>query len=146
LLFSPLLGAFIVFTAWSAKSWKIFRHQAYGVALGLALATFVWLPSVLLTSNIQVQALFQGYSSYTNHFVYLHQLFHSPWGYGLSLPGDNDGMSFALGIGQIAVACLALIWALRRGQRGARRWLLFFGVSAAVLCWMILQSAAPLWE
>ncbi|MGH9559085.1 MAG: YfhO family protein, partial [Bryobacteraceae bacterium] len=145
LLFSPLLGAFILFTSWNEKSWKIFRHQACGVVLGLALAAFVWAPSMLLNSTIQVRALFNGYTAYTNHFVYLHQLFDSSWGYGLSIAGDKDGMSFALGFGQLAIALIASIWALRHRNKFVRRWLLFFGIASAALCFMILQAAAPLW-
>ena len=40
--------------------------------------------------------LLEGYLSYRHHFVYLHQFPFSPCGYGLSLPGPVDGMSFAI--------------------------------------------------
>ena len=94
LLFTPLLLAFLWFTS---KSRQTLLHQLYGFALGLGLAAFVWIPSLTMNSLVQVSTLLEGYSQYTNHFVYLHQLFYSPWGYGLSVPGDQDGMSFALG-------------------------------------------------
>ena len=114
LLFGPLLGAFLVFTSWTARSWIIFRRQVYAVLLGLGLAAFVWVPSLVRNKDVQVQSLLDGYSRYTNHFVALHQFFDSPWGYGLSVLGDQDGMSFALGWSHLLIIALALFWLIRR--------------------------------
>ena len=141
LLFTPLLLAFIVFTS---KSWKSLRHQAYGFALGLGLAAFVWIPGLTLNSLVQVKTLLKGYSQYTNHFVYLHQLFYSPWGYGLSVAGDQDGMSFALGGTHLLLCAAAAVLVWRR--RVDRRWFLFFAGAAAILSFLMLQNAKFIWD
>ncbi len=141
LLFSPLLIAFIVFTS---KSWRTLFHQACGLALGLGLAAFVWIPGLTLNSFVQVSALLQGYSQYTNHFVYLHQLFYSPWGYGLSVPGDQDAMSFGLGVTHLMLCAAAgfLIWR----RQPDRRWFLFFACAGIVLGFLMLQNAKFIWD
>lgn len=141
LLFTPLLIAFVVFTS---KSWKTLLHQVYGMALGLGLAAFVWIPGLTLNSFVQVSTLLQGYSQYSNHFVYLHQLFYSPWGYGLSVPGDQDAMSFGLGMTHLLLCVIAAFLLWRR--RSDRRWILFFACAAIVLSFLMLQNAKFIWD
>ncbi len=143
LLFAPLAGAFIALNAWFAKSWRLFRTGCAGLALAFAVTMFVWFPSLIQNKYIQVQLLTQGYSYYMNHFVYLHQFFDSPWGYGLSVAGDQDGMSFALGWSHLALIAIALVM-IRRIP--GRRWFWFFSATALVFCWMILPAAQPVWE
>lgn len=145
LLFAPLLAGFILFGAYLERSWSILRREVYALFLALGLSAFVWLPALAMNQDVQVRTLLrQGYALYANHFVYLHQLFASPWGYGLSVPGDQDGMSFSLGWSHlllIAIAALAL-WRLKLD----RRWLCFFAFSGAILCVMILPIAQPIWD
>jgi len=143
LLFAPLLLAFLAANAWFAKSWKLLVREGGGLALGLALGAFIWVPSLAENQSIQVRLITQGYSNYMNHFVYLHQLFDTFWGYGLSVAGDQDQMSFALGWSQVALIILALVL-IRRVPN--RRWLWFFSAAAVVLCWMILPYAEPVWD
>jgi hypothetical protein len=78
--------------------------------------------------------------------VYLHQLFYSPWGYGLSVPGPNDGMSFALGWSHVLLALVVWIWIARHPGLCDRRLLRFFGAAAVVLCVLMLQDALWFWE
>jgi hypothetical protein len=141
LLFTPLLAAFIVF---ASKSWVTLRQQAFGFTLGLGLAAFVWIPGLTLNSMVQVKSLLEGYSRYTNHFVYLHQLFYSPWGYGLSIPGDQDGMSFGLGATHLLL-CTAAAFLVWRREAG-RRWFLFFAGAAAILSFLMLQNSKLIWD
>ena len=46
---------------------------------------------------------------YDQHFVTLKQLLYSKWDYWYSMPGENDGMSFQLGIAQIILAILGIL-------------------------------------
>jgi hypothetical protein len=143
LLFAPLLGGFVALHAYFARSWKLFARECAGLVLGFALASFVWVPGLLLNKDIQVQLLSQGYSYYMNHFVYLHQLFDAPWGYGLSVAGDQDGMSFALGWSHLVLIALVIVFIRRIPNR---RWFWYFGAMALIFCWMILPAAQPVWE
>jgi hypothetical protein len=88
----------------------------------------------------------EGIFRYSNHLVYLHQLFYSPWGYGLSVPGPNDGMSFSLGWSHLLVVAVVWVWISRNPQLADRRLLRFFGAGAIVLCVLMLQDALWFWE
>ena len=146
LLFTPLLLAFLVFTSWMERSWAVLWRQAAGFLLALGLSAFVWLPALAARQFVLMQRAVEGNGRYFDHFVYLHQLFYSPWGYGLSVPGPNDGMSFALGWSQLLLAILAWVWIYRRPQRGDRRQLRFFGCAAAILCFLMLPDALWFWQ
>jgi len=157
LLFAPLLGAFIVFTAFARVRtlhaegvrhivWTVLRDQACGVALGLGLAAFVWVPSLAMSDLVQVRVLLDGVFRYTNHFVYPHQLIDSPWGYGLSVPGDADGMSFSLGWTHLLVLAAIAVLMRRSGDIATRRWVWFFGAASLVICIMMLQDVEPIWS
>lgn len=143
LLFAPMLGMLILFDAWRAKSWKLLGDELAGVTLGLALSAFVWFPSLALNGSIQVQTIIGGYSEYTNHFVYLHQLFSTFWGYGLSVAGDQDGLSFSLGWSHLLLAALA--FGFMRAHAERRVMWLFAGI-AALFCLMMLPAGQPVWD
>lgn len=65
--------------------------------LGLALASFFWLPAIKEAKYTKVARLSQGTNNFSHHFVFLDQLWSSNWGFGGSAPGRVDGMSFKLG-------------------------------------------------
>jgi uncharacterized membrane protein len=146
LLFAPLLAGFLVLTAWLEKSWSVAWKQACGFALGLALSAFIWLPAFSARHDAHIGNAIDGIFRYSNHLVYLHQLFYSPWGYGLSVPGPNDSMSFSLGWSHLLLIAAVWIWMSRRPHLADRRLLRFFGISAIVLCVMMLQDALWFWE
>ena len=69
-----------------------------------------WLPALYykqftLTDNILTAEL----ADYKLHFVYLRQLWDSPWGYGGSIYGLWDGLSFQIGKLQILLPILSLL-------------------------------------
>jgi uncharacterized membrane protein len=146
LQFTPLLVAFLIFSAWMEGSWAILRRQALGFAVGLGLSAFVWLPALVERQYVRMDRLLEGALNYTNHFVYLNQLFYSPWGYGLSVPGPNDGMSFALGWSHLLLAILVWVWIARNPKLLDRRLLHFFAAAAAVLCFLMLEDALWIWQ
>jgi len=142
----PLLAAFIAFTAWTAKSWRVFREQAAAFAIGLGIAACVWLPSLAQTKYVGVDRLLEGYLRYTNHFVYPHQLLYSPWGYGLSVAGDQDGLSFAIGWSHLLLAAVVLAWIAWTRRFADARWLAFFAFSAVILSILMVQDAEWIWD
>jgi hypothetical protein len=146
LLLSPLLGAFILFTAWRAGSWRTLLQQAAGVLLGVGLSAALWLPTFAERTDISLDRLLQGYLRYSNHFVYLHQLFYSPWGYGLSVAGPNDGMSFTIGWGHVPLALIACVIVARYARPGDKAWLIFFGAASIILSALMLHEAEWLWD
>ncbi len=129
----PVLLLYLVFLAVRARSWPALGRGAWALGLGLALPAFFWLPALLERRWVQLGNLLTGYLSYQNHFLYLHQLVYSPWGYGLSLPGTQDEMSFGLGLAHLVLLAAALIFSrplraqLRESREGwAHFWLSFW--------------------
>lgn len=86
--------------------------------LGLALSAAFWIPSFFERNSTMIQLLTQGTADYTQHFVYLRQLWNSPWGYGGSLEGLADGISFEIGkihiVGTIAAVFIGVWFYFRK--------------------------------
>ncbi|HYR43401.1 MAG TPA: glycosyltransferase family 39 protein, partial [Terriglobia bacterium] len=131
LLFVPIVGAFVIFSAWSARSLKLFLHLAGGVLLGVGLSAFVWLPVLMEMQNVHVDRLLEGGLKYSNHLVYAHQFFFTNWGFGLSGPGPEDGMSFSLGWSHILLLVAAIVLWRKRDQEERRLIRLFAWIIAA---------------
>jgi hypothetical protein len=78
--------------------------------------------------------------------VYWYQLFYSPWGYGQSVPGPHDGLSFALGWSHVLAAVLACVWIERRWKLADRWAPRFFAAATIALCLLMLQQMLWLWD
>jgi hypothetical protein len=118
------------------------------LALGLGLSAFFWLPAIAEQGYVHVHRRLEGYLDYHNHFVYLRQFFHSPWGYGLSLPGPEDGISFALGPVHVLSLVAALPFLRRMGKpsRPARLLVPFFVALSLLGAFFASRGSIWLWE
>jgi hypothetical protein len=96
---APVCIAALVFTAILVAGTNLRRLLAVALSVigGLALSAFFWVPALLEKSYVHADRLKEGILNYGEHFVYPLQLLYSPWGYGLSKPGIEDGMSFMIG-------------------------------------------------
>ncbi len=98
----------MLYFGWHAISLKTNRRKiliaAIGPLLGAGLAAFYWLPMVI---EMRYLINFQNMSAIWEHFVYPSQWFRSFWGFGASVPGMNDGMSFQIGAVLVGVGALA---------------------------------------
>lgn len=69
-----------------------------GLALALSLSAFFWLPSMIERKYTLVDSiLIKELANYKIHYIYLRQFWYSLWGYGGSIAGGEDGMTFQLG-------------------------------------------------
>ncbi len=82
-------------------------------ALGVGLAAFYIFPALGEKDYTKVNAIFSGYFAYSNHFLYIRQFFVPNWGYGGSVWGPDDGLSFFLGYGQLIGLAFVLIWLMK---------------------------------
>lgn len=91
--------------------------RIYGVAslLGaLSLSAFYILPAFVEKNFTRVeQTITTGYFDYHLHFVALRQFVFGRWGYGGSLPGLDDGISFALGILPLCLLGISIVACVR---------------------------------
>jgi len=148
LIFVPWLVLLVGWLAWQERNASILRRGAWTLALGLGLAAFFWLPALVERDLVHLHRVLENLLNYNNHFVYFQQLIDSPWGYGLSVSGLDDGMSFAIGIIHLAMAGLALLLAPQLRAASNRVWVMvsFAAVMAGLGAFFSLNTSAFLWE
>ncbi len=146
LMMTPLAAAFAAFHGWRARSWRLLAGQGATLAVGLGLAAWIWLPILAHMDDTKITRAAEGYLHYSNHFVHARQLLVSPWGYGLSVAGDGDGMSFALGWAHLLLIAAGWLLAARYRDAVDRWWWRFwFGVLVAA-CLLTLPASRWLWD
>jgi len=106
--------------------------------LGVALASFFWLP--VMAESSYITGLFS--VSVLDHFPALYQLVFPSWGTGLSVPGISDQMSFQIGIPHLfALISAGIIAVIKRSWFVL--WIIFL---VLVTCAFMLEFSAPVWE
>lgn len=93
-----LLSIYILYLLIATRYKKIFVFQVLlsGI-ISLGLSASYWLPSFTERNTTLIELLTKELADYNQHYVYLRQLWNSPWGYGGSLYGLEDGLSFEIG-------------------------------------------------
>jgi hypothetical protein len=117
LVFFPVILLYLGLRLISFRNIPGFKRQSLALLLGLMISAYFWLPALLEKKFVKLDRLYEGYLNYQNHFVYLNQLWSSFWGYGISLPGSGDGMSFQIGWLHLALLPLAVMIAYRDRPR-----------------------------
>lgn len=128
---------------------KFDRAVAFGtlalIVLGLGLSSFFWAPAALEMSYTSVAGQVSATADYRDHFVCVGQLWSSLWGFGGSVPGCLDGMSFVLGKLHVALAVAGLaVWFTGRREKG-KHVVLTGLVLAAVSVFFMTQYAQFAW-
>lgn len=96
LIFLGLYGLFFLLR--DKQKNKLLAFFAAATFLGLSLAAFFWLPAMFERGFTQVDLLSTtDLATYSLHYVCPGQYVYSPWGYGGSIPGCQDGLSFQIG-------------------------------------------------
>lgn len=93
------------------RSFTLFARILIWNLLGVGLAAFFLVPVFMERGLITSQTLTQDYYDYRLHYVGIKQLFiFKQWGYGPSVPGPDDQMSFHLGYPQLFGLIIALLF------------------------------------
>lgn len=109
-MFLPFICLFFFLQFFSSlKKWAFFTKSILMFLLALFISIYFWLPAVVESSLMKYDTVF----NFFDHFPTIKQLFTPYWGYGGSVPGNGDGMSFFLGFAGIFVLIFALIIVLR---------------------------------
>ena len=121
-----------------------------GGLLAAGVAAFYIAPALLELHLIDEHALTAGSFDYRLHFVWPAQWLSPEWGYGASVEGTEDGMSFQIGLLQTAVVVVAVCVL----ANDAARWSRPGAHTLAIVCWLAACAlalflttpfSAPLW-
>lgn len=147
LIFLPFLFLWWLYLWIKQKNWRLILPFFLSFALGLGLSASFLLPAVFEREFIQTKYLLVGYFDFRAHFVAFYQFFSTFWGYGSSLWGPIDDMSFQVGLSHWAVILLALVVGFIK--RRDRKFLLltsFLFFSFLLSIFLQHNKSAFLWE
>ena len=151
LIFCPVFVArTVVDVAASRDRRRALAWCTFAVLVAAGLSAFYVLPALAERHLVQMSALTRDYFDYRNHFVEPSQWFSFTWGYGPSLRGSADRMSFQVGIVQWLIIAAAIgcgvVAARRRRLTSADRDLLFWLTVIALALFMMTGASAPVWR
>lgn len=155
LLFTPILGIWVLFLMIGElrrnRDNSVLRFIRLGLpplgalVLGMGIVATFLIPLALEYQFVRVDQWTANYYDYSNHFVYLFQLFEPTWGFGISNPGPNDGMSFQFGIVPVLLAIFSIIAILKNPNQTRRFWLFFLSMTIIVAL-LMFGFSLPIWE
>jgi hypothetical protein len=126
------------------KNYKTFRFVMVGYCLGFALTAFFWLPAFAEMKYTNVAAQVSSTADFHDHFVCLAQLIGSTWGYGGSVAGCHDGLSFSLGKLLLLSACIG--FAVGVLKKSTRFFSIIGGIITVVSLFFLLSVSKHVWE
>lgn len=116
--------------------------------LGIMLSAFYFLPAIIEMNFTNVLSQIGGGADFRDNFVCFYQLWHSPWGFGGSVPGCIDGMSFIMGKWHVIASSLSLIilfW-LKNKDKEKFTVLLFAFLGLFFSIFLLLEQSKIIWE
>lgn len=123
----------------------------FSFLLALGLSSFFLIPAFFEKQFTKVYELTQGFSYYGHHFLYWRQFLWGTWGYGGSVGGINDGMSFHLGKLHLLLAAitiiLSLLWMIfKRKITNKNLIILFFVLCSLLFAFLSTYHSKPIWD
>ena len=151
MIFAPVLVLWCLFWMFKFRSIRLIRsirNLFISATWALGLAAFFTLPVLLETKFVSVWTLTAGYFNYLAHFLDLNQIFlRINWGYGESVYGRGDTMSFALGYLHWIIPA-AIVILMPFSQKLRKHWqLILFSIFYFLLSlFMSHFKATPIWQ
>ena len=151
LIFAPvLIGQAIRAGVTADHTRRAYLWSGAAVLLAGGLSAFYVIPALGERDLIRMDALTAGYFDYRNHFVEPAQWMRFDWGFGASVRGPGDGMSFQVGVVQWSLIAAALACSLaaavrKRLTRDDWDLLFWLGVIAFAL-FMTTAASMPVWN
>lgn len=154
--FLVLLGIIIFLSKRKTAFAKPFVFKIlFGFILGLLISLFFWLPAIWESRLMKQDTVF----NFIDHFPTLKQLITPHFGYGASVAGPYDGMSFFIGVLNLILTFLAVAYiisqySLRSSKLGKKldltkdqkilvNWAVFVFFTAVL---MMNFRSTPLWQ
>ncbi|OGJ22495.1 MAG: hypothetical protein A2804_02985 [Candidatus Pacebacteria bacterium RIFCSPHIGHO2_01_FULL_46_10] len=148
MMFLPFLYVFGVVVLFGVKNkWTYAAKFHIALLLGIAAAAFYLFPSYLEKGFTQVDKLIGGYGLYAYHFLYIRQFFTGVWGYGGSISGIEDGLSFHLGLAHVVLAAVGIAgWFFLKKKRSEKMLAVFIAVAAALALFLTIYKSQFIWD
>lgn len=135
-----IVNEHVLTTAW--KQLLVMGFLAAGLSAWFAI------PALFEKGLTQADQLTTGFSNYNYHFLYIRQFWNSAWGYGGSVWGIDDNVSFELGKVQIVLVIgLFLLMGsklLRKQKAPSVIWLL--GGMVGLSLFLSILKSKPVWD
>ena len=146
-IFLGLLVPLLLSKIFSNKSFSFptFSKIFIGIILGLLASIYFWLPAIKDSRLMRYDTIF----NYVDHFPTIKQLVTPYFGYGASVAGPGDGMSFFLGSGNLLliVAGIVLFITYYRSFTKDQKTLIFWAIAVlAISVLMINHRSIFLWK
>lgn len=146
LLFAPFLVGWLVFLSWQLKNVKLFIYLLGLSFVAFGLASSFLLPAFFEKQYVQTDKYTTvGYFDFRGHFVEIKQFFYSPWGYGVSLWGPHDGLSFEVGTIQWLALGGALLFGVMNRKKSTYLLLVFLVGEFLFSLFMQHNKSTPIW-
>ncbi len=133
--------AFVAFASFWNRRWREGVRAGLGLAAGVGMASFYWMPVLLEWDYISAEGAFSGFFHYSNHFLSLNDIF----GFDVTptvIP-VKVGLLASCILAGAAAAC-AIAW--RRLVPQQRRIALAALLTALGCLFLMNRSSAPVWE
>ncbi len=147
IMFLPFFALFIFYLILKQNNRKLIFPVLISLGLALGLSAFFLLPAVFERDLIQTKYLTVGYFDFRAHFVAIPQFFSTFWGYGSSLWGLDDGLSFQVGLANWITLFLAVILGfIHRKDKKVLGLFGFLGLSFTLSLFLQHNRSAFIWE
>lgn len=151
LMVTPFISFFMLaggYFLYKQKRLHNFQFMIYSITLGVLISSFYWLPALLEMRYTNVVSQVGGKADYNLHFVSIIQLWESLWGFGGSIEGLNDGMSFRVGKIHLILSLVVLshLSFIAKKLRINFFVLLAAGVSLLVSAFLTLAVSKSIWD
>lgn len=137
--FSAFFLGYTLINAKKGQLSKTLKEFFVPYVIAIAISMFNLMPTLALTKYTYYSP---SLSDTLLMFPTLSQLIHYPWGYGVSLPGPEDGMSFEIGLIPLILLVAAIFLSFKKGQKELR----FLSVASIVALIFILPVSMPLYK
>lgn len=115
------------------------KHLLLLALFSLLLSAYFWLPALKESSLLKYDTVF----NYLDHFPTLKQLVVPYWGYGASVPGPYDGMSFYMGTANLIALIIAPFFFFKSRFKRLYVWVY---LSLAISVFMMNFRSTLIWE
>lgn len=146
--FILIFTLFLVLCSEKSKRRYMIYHLSSILCLGLMITSFYWIPALFEMKYTNVLSQVGGGADFRDHFVCLSQLWESTWGFGGSVPGCIDGLSFRVGKLHIFAVLLSLfLCGVSVLKRRDRVFLFVFSIAGLLLAtFFMLEQSRFIWD